>query len=520
MEKMAVTGKQMAHENWKFLMLFLSVFLLLFGYRVQAADETTNGSLTIQLEDLGTPMEGVGFHVYRVGYRETNGEWELESELSGLGAELNDLTYAAQWDAAAARLAYLVNDKRRRGIYEKYDTTDSSGQAQIGNLPDGLYLVVQDGGEAYGDISPFLISIPYKQDSDTEQENSNTYTGSDGWSDSVTVYPKASYTEEEDSGKITVTKKIGYLDMSLMEMVRLIPKDTTYYVGIFRDALGTVPYGADYVREIHMQGVSTGTAEFDGLPRGTYYIFETDENGNAIPVDVRQEYEGNTMVCQMDGSSTQEVRLTSEEASTGFVNVYSDRPEDTSYRGTIEITLDIFIPDDSQITEDEEFYAGIFRDEDGTDLVSVVELEPDGTVEQEVPLGGEKGDEPITYYVYETDENGVRIDEDEFPYVITLDPEVELRKGKPGGEITITNTKKVPVVTKAPEITPTPEVTSEPEITPTPETVPAEGGGSSGSSSVKTGDTTPIAGYLLTVAAAIAVIAGAGFMYMRRRRRK
>jgi hypothetical protein len=247
------------------LFLFLLACLVLGNrFEVHAAA----GSLTILLDDLGTPMDNVGFSVYQVGSLNAQGAWELTEPLRDKGVELNSLNYASQWDAAASRLAYLV---QTQGLQGKIGVTDSSGQMNMEGLAEGMYLVVQHEGKTYGDISPFLVSVPCQD--------------GEAWTDDVTVYPKSSYTPDEEKGKITVTMRATYLDMSLMEIVDLLPTDVTYYVGIFLDAQGTVPYGDDYIRPIRMQKISKGTAVFENLPKGTYYIFETDKYGNRVNPD-------------------------------------------------------------------------------------------------------------------------------------------------------------------------------------------------------------------------------------------
>jgi hypothetical protein len=506
--------KQFLSAKWFYLLLLMLGLMLVGGRQVWAAD----GGITIQLKDLGTPRENVGFEIYNVGTRNEHGQWVLNENLDVLGTDLNDLTYATQWDAAASQLAYLV---KGRSLDVTHAITDESGKAEVSDLADGMYLVVQQNGETYGDISPFLVSVPYKEN--------------DEWISTVTAYPKASYTpKEEKTGKITVTKRAKFYDMDLLELVDLLPKrgnEATYYVGIFQDAEGTVPYGADYIREITLHEASVGTAVFENLPKGTYYIFETDEYGNAIPVGERQLISGSSLggswECQMDEGQSQEVNLTAEEGSTGFVNVYYEElPENFAIRADLKITKEVR-QDGEAVYVDDTFYAGIFTDEAGEDLYSVFELDQNGTVVEEVPLGGETGTDPVTYYVYETDENGVRIDESDFAYTITFDaPSVEVRIGSLEGAVTITNTVKEESL---PEITATPQAAepttyySSPEetVTATPTATPAPAGtsgNSSTSSSVRTGDDTPIALYLCM--AAVAALAGVGAMYMRKRRRR
>jgi hypothetical protein len=233
----------------------------------------------------------------------------------------------------------------------------------------------------------------------------------------------------------------------------------------------------------------------------------------------------------MDEGQSQKVDLTAEEGHTGFVNIYYEEfPANYAVRADLKITKEVR-QDGEAVYVDDTFYAGIFTDEAGEDLYSVFELDQNGTVVEEVPLGGETGTDPVTYYVYETDENGVRIDESDFAYTITFDaPSVEVKyTSDPDsleGDVTITNTVKEESL---PEITATPQAAepttyySSPEetVTATPTATPAPAGtsgNSSTSSSVRTGDDTPIALYLCM--AAVATLAGVGAMYMRKRRRR
>jgi hypothetical protein len=461
-------------------------------------------------------MDDVGFEAYYIGTLDYDNQWQLEDTLEGHGIELSGLTYASQWDAAAAHLSYLVSEEDLEGIHGE---TDSSGQMHLDNLKDGMYLVVQEDGESYGDISPFLVSVPYKED--------------DEWTESVTVYPKASYTPEEDKGKIVVTKRAGYLDTQLMEVEQLIPEDATYYVGLFLDDQGTVPYGANYVKPIEMKGYSVGTAEFDGLPPKTYYVFETDEYGNAIQLEDLQEEDSVRWYCELYEDSSQEIKLTSGEGETDLINVYYDFPEGFSIRGGVEITKEV-MQSGNEVTVDDTFYAGVFLDEAGEELITLVQLKQNDMVFTELPLGGEDGTDPITYYIYETDQDGIRVDKDGFAYTVTGESSIDIRKGASTGEVTIVNTlppeatpeprdQEEPETTPVPTVTPTkaPTVTraATPAATKTPSgSSPSSSSGTSGqASSVRTGDESPITAYLCLAAAA--VFAGILVMYSKRRKR-
>jgi hypothetical protein len=483
----------MAETYWKRVLpkvkIILWLLILAAGLIRSKTVQASSGNIDIQLKDLGTPMNEVGFFLFKTAVLdETTGQWKLLANLEGKGTDLEGLTYASQWDAAASRLAYLVRESQMQGIT---GSTDSSGRLVFSGLEDGLYLVVQQNGQEYGDVSPFLVAVPSQTDNDG--------------TDSVTVFPKASYTPQEEKRSITVTKKAFYLDLELMELVELIPTDYRYYVGIFLDSLGTIPYGDDYVREIHMQGNSVGTAVFEDLPARTYYIFETDEYGNAVSLEKAQETNGISWVCELDGNKTQEVELASDETrsagSVGFMNIYYDLPSGFMYRAYIDITKEVLRGEEPVTTEDV-FYAGIFYDEAGTDLLLVAELEQNGTVEVEVPLGGEKGDEPVTYYVYETDEEGNPVNRESFGYTVSGEQKVELRKGNPGEEMTITNVLRTVTDSPGPE-----EATPEPtgsagntESTQTP--APAD------TTQPMTGDDTPVECLWVMLLLSAAVVAG------------
>ena len=508
--------------DWKKRLLALGVFLVLLasgirmpGQRQAMAAENGPGTLTVQLDDIGTPRGGTGFTAYAVGSLE-EGQWILDESLAGTGVDLNSLTYADEWDAAALKLARAAGDAALEG---RSGQTDGAGTLALAGLAAGMYLVVQDSGEdTYGTVSPFLAGLPGRAED-----------GSAQWA--VAVHPKAELPAETDAGRIEVTKRAGYLDPDLLEVIDLIPEDSTYYVGIFQDSRGTVPYGTDYLREIRLQGAGSGTAVFEGLPAGTYYIFETDSAGNAYAVNEVQKQDGYSWACQVEEGSSQEVTLDGKaESPAGTValyNLYYDMPGGYSYNGNITIEKAV-LENGVQTTAEETFYAGIFRDPAGTDLYEVTELTQNGSVTVEAPLGGEDGDEDITYYIYETDENGQRLDKSTFGYLVSGEGSVTLTSGRLHGEILLTNTKKEP--------TPTPTVapTTAPTVTPTtaPGGTTATPGGTGGTgttpnvqdsgttsaASVRTGDDTPILMYVLLAAIALGIALG-GAVFLKGRKK-
>ena len=499
--------------DWKKRLLALGLFLALLtagicmpGQRQAMAAETGPGTLKVQLDDIGTPKESVGFTVYCVGTLEEN-QWKLEESLEETGVDLNAMTYADEWDTAALKLARA---SAAAGLERQTGETDGDGAFTMTGLSAGMYLLVQNSGkDTYGTVSPFLAGLPSRNED-----------GSTRWE--LTVHPKAEVPPESSGGRIEVTKRMGYLDPELLEVIDLTAEDAVYYVGIFRDKKGTVPYGTDYLRKIRIQKASSGKAVFEDLPAGTYYIFETDKAGNPYEVDEVQHEGIVSWACQIEDGSSQEVTLDGRsEAPAGSValyNLYHERPDGFSYNGYITIWKNV-LENGQETTADETFYAGIFRDEEGKELQELVELEQNGAVTVEVPLGGEKGDEEITYYIYETDEDGNPVDKNTFAYDVSGEGNVTLTKGRLSGELALTNTKNVPTVTPtaAPTVTPT----IEPGVTPTTPpgtTVPPTSGGTTGTTAVRTGDDSPILLYILTAAIAFGVIVG-GAIFLKGRKK-
>ena len=69
------------------------------------------------------------------------------------------------------------------------------------------------------------------------------------------------------------------------ELDEITADDATYKVGLFLDKDGTIPYGDDYIRTIHIQNAQSGKASYSNVLRGTYYVFELDENNKAIKLN-------------------------------------------------------------------------------------------------------------------------------------------------------------------------------------------------------------------------------------------
>lgn len=472
--------------------LMALALLVLWSVQKDAKAEGEIGSITINLKTIqnskgqDTEKGNVEFAAYKVGsWNGSTGKWELDGRLSETKINLDDLTSetatADDLEAAATALLEQENLKDLQVEPDKEHVTDETGHLKFDGLPWGVYLIEQKTGkETYGTVTPLMVTVPY-------------FVNGTRTADIVLDELKASGPYINEAGRIVVTKRTGYIDPTLLEVVELIPSNAVYYVGVFTDAQGEKLLGDEYVKEINMKGVGTGTVEFDKLQKGTYYIFETDKNGKAYkigeqqPVTVDNPY---SWVCNLEEGSSQVVTLdgTAESApgNVGLYNLYYDLPDGYFYQGSITIGKNVFNTKEKQTTVDDTFYAGIFRDAEGKDLYQVVELVQNGTVTVDVPLGGETGQEPITYYVYETDKDGNRLNKNDFEYKITGEGKVNIEQGKLTSSISLTNTKK-----KA--------ATDDSDKSDTSDT-------SKKTSTKKTGDDTPIAFYIVIFVAALAVL--------------
>ena len=131
-----------------------------------AEEETLEqkGSIAISLEDFGTPMQNVEFWCYQVGYMREGPQliWELVPGLEQTNVDLNALKTAKDLQTAAQELHKAVETQKLSGVAA---TTDAAGRVRWDDLTLGVYLLVQTETAQYGQCEPFLVAIPYVDDS-------------------------------------------------------------------------------------------------------------------------------------------------------------------------------------------------------------------------------------------------------------------------------------------------------------------------------------------------------------------
>ena len=98
------------------------------------------------------------------------------------------------------------------------------------------------------------------------------------------IYDVETYTKgvSNQQGSLEVTKALVYMDPETGKIYNLqAPKSyeengetvpgARYYVGLFCDAEGTIPYGKNYLKTIDFNGSHSETIKYDNLPDGIYY---------------------------------------------------------------------------------------------------------------------------------------------------------------------------------------------------------------------------------------------------------
>lgn len=429
-----------------FKRIFASVMVLLltFSIGLPAAasmyEPEKKGSFTLTIQETVSETEvkaisGVALKLYKVGNAvKKNGtvQFELDEALSATGVDLGDLTTAEKSVKAAEILATAVGSS---SIVPQDGISGEDGKVSFTNLEQGMYLIVEGDPYSHIDVAPMLLSLPYMVDATN-------------WLYDVQAYPKT--VVNDNNGTLVVTKKLYKINDDF-QMVPIFTEDETFTVGLFLDREGTIPYGKDYKKEIHIVGTDSGTVTFTGLMNGTYYLYELNADGSSIPVGTVVAEEGDfsrvCMITDETGSETNRVEIAIPENGSKALtvnNCYYYLPDHYGMKGKIHITKKV-VKEEKEIEVDETFYAGVFaKDETGEfSLVDVVELKQGEAVEVEVEADVQNGAIAETEFkVLETDKDGKPVDKKEFAYEVSGEGTVTISEAKQKQDITITNTVK------------------------------------------------------------------------------
>lgn len=282
-------------------MVLLSLALaLLLSFGVSAGEERGSGSVTVQLPAQGN---GVELTAYQVASFD-GGYFTFADAFAGSGLENMDLNDSAQVEQTIATLEAVIANGRIAGTA---GTADASGSAVLSNLPLGLYLIRQTGGQDRLLVQPVLVPLPYAA------------SDGSGWIYDVVLSPKNSFpggaailNKVDDEGDV-----VGGVQFALQEKVY----SNTPAAGA---ETGSDANGAYYWREFKANLVTdeNGQIVITGLPVGTYRFIETDAPEGLIFTDEPYEFTisraGET--AQINGryarSSGEVVELTVENRQT------------------------------------------------------------------------------------------------------------------------------------------------------------------------------------------------------------
>ena len=375
----------------------------------------------------------------------------------------------AEWDSD--KDAYTLTDLKPGVVYTLHETAAPKG-----------YKVAED------------TTFQLNEDGTIDTANTTTAISDD------TLLVKDEKKESKDVS-VSVTKKLVTVDGTVIGAV-----DATYYVALYSDADCT--QRVSDVLALNFKNASTSTVTFTGLEKGqTYYVGECEADGTCYLANICAD---GTMY-MVDFSDGNAVTVDNADGSTTvyFDNQFENIPDGYYKEAELNITKKLVGSDGKAKNSNEIFYAGIFADEGFTQLSTdvsenIVPLDLAGgseaTAQVNVALP-ESGS--ITLYVTEVDSNGKPVaGAASFKYDVTVDnAQVTLNDDNLSANVVITNKEN------STKVTPTPGTPNTPNTT----------GGFSGKSAVRTGDSTPIGGFIALFAAA-AVIAGAAVFFKRRRK--
>ena len=375
----------------------------------------------------------------------------------------------AEWDSD--KDAYTLTDLKPGVVYTLHETAAPKG-----------YKVADD------------TTFQLNEDGTIDTANTTTAISDE------TLLVKDEKKESKDVS-VSVTKKLVTVDGTVIGAV-----DATYYVALYSDADCT--QRVSDVLALNFKNASASTVTFTGLEKGqTYYVGECEADGTCYLANICAD---GTMY-MVDFSDGNAVTVDNADGSTTvyFDNQFENIPDGYYKEAELNITKKLVGSDGKAKNSNEIFYAGIFADEGFTQLSTdvsqnIVPLDLAGGSEATALVNvalPESGS--ITLYVTEVDSNGKPVaGAASFKYDVTVDnAQVTLNDDNLSANVVITNTEN------STKVTPTPGTPNTPNTT----------GGFSGKSAVRTGDSTPIGGFIALFAAA-AVIAGAAVFFKRRRK--
>ena len=143
------------------LVLCLLTLCALFGFGTAAERSGEVCTLTVVYAGDGVPFEGLQIEIFRMGELNDEGVYTLAGDFRKYPVEISHVTTQAEWHTIADTLAsYALTDRLTPTATR---LTDQEGEADFGELPFGMYLVLAEqyqNGETVYLFENFLVVLP------------------------------------------------------------------------------------------------------------------------------------------------------------------------------------------------------------------------------------------------------------------------------------------------------------------------------------------------------------------------
>ena len=325
--------------------------------------------------------------------------------------------------------------------------------------------------------------------------------------------------KEYSDADLTVTKRLTTNEGEEIKAV-----DQTFYVALYADEDCTERVSD--IKPLVFQNASVSSVTFTKLEKDhTYYVGECDEEGTSYLANVTAD--GTLYTVEFHDGNVVEIDNPDGSKAIYFDNQFEEIPDNFYRDGKLIITKKLLRADGKVKNSSQTFYAGIFADEECTQFaeeaeekIVALDLAGNSKVSRSVTIAlPNEGN--VTLYVTEVDSAGKPVDgATGFKYEISVEnAEITLNQENYQETVEITNKETTPTPTPKPTSTPTPTVTPAIPTSNRTQKTPGSFTGTSTRTAVKTGDTTPIDGFIALLAAA-AVVTAAGVYFKRRRKAK
>lgn len=151
------------------------------AWAAELADPAQKVSLTIEAQQNGRAVSGMGLSLRRVAEMDARGRFALMGSYQSSGVSVDGLTSSSQWNQAAKELNDFAAEESIPA--DVWTVTEGQGVCTIDGLESGLYLVAAETletTEGRYDAAPFLVALPMLEN--------------EAWDYAPTVMPKIQFT--------------------------------------------------------------------------------------------------------------------------------------------------------------------------------------------------------------------------------------------------------------------------------------------------------------------------------------